>query len=166
MCKTFLLYILINCLRTDRIGKQNLCTALNTDLVIASLGNVTDPTICVVPRFVIDSQKADMHSTGRKHRYLEFHIDGRSAPRLGANCWHKVDFCTNLTFSFSSKPLDTPDNGLLLGFVLGSPERLLDLGLGGIFWDGNLYHDMRGIQLIREISNNLEVDGHPANTMR
>ena len=38
---------------------------------------------------------------------------------------------------------------------------MLDLGLGGILRYRNLYHHVSGIQLIREVSNNLEIDGHP-----
>ena len=116
----------------------------------------------MVSGFVVDTQKANMDTTGRKHRYLEFHIDGGSAPGLGADRWHQINFGTNMTFGLSSETLDTPHNGLLLRFVLGSSEIMLDLGLGGILRYRNLYHHVSGIQLIREVSNNLEIDGHPA----
>lgn len=137
--------------------------SLNTDLVVASFRNVTNPTICMVPGLVIDSQKANMNSTGCKHRYLKFHIDRWSAPRLGTHRWHEVNFCANVTLGLTGKTLDAPDNGLLLGFVLRAPKIVLDLGLGSILWHGNLYHHMSGVQLIREIGNNLQIDGNPVN---
>lgn len=107
-----------------------------------------------------------MHSTGSEHRYLEFHIDGRPAPRLGSNRWHEVDFGTDVAFCLAGKSLDTPHNGLLFGFILGSAERMLDLGFRRILWYRDLQHHVSGIQLIREIRNDLEVDRDPEKKKR
>ena len=64
-----------------------------------------------------------------------------------------------MALGLAREALDTPDNRLLFGFVLGATERVLDLGLGSIFGNGYLDHHVGRKELIREIGNNLEVDG-------
>jgi len=138
-------------------------TLLDTNLIVSSLRNVTNPSVRMVARLVVDTQKADMHSTGREHWYLKFDINGRSAPWFRADSRHEVNFGTDLTFRLAGKSLDTPNNGLLFRFVLGTAKRLLNLGLGSILWYGNLQHHVCGVQLIGKVCNNLEVDCDPIN---
>ena len=69
-----------------------------------------------------------------------------------------------MTLGLAREALDTPDNCLLFGFVLGTTKRVLDLGLGGVFGNGYLDHHVGRKELIREIGNNLEVDGKSERT--
>ena len=63
-----------------------------------------------------------------------------------------------MAFRLAREAFDTPDNRLLFGFVLGAAKGVLDLGLGSVFGDGYLDHDVGRKELIREIGNHLEVD--------
>lgn len=101
-----------------------------------------------------------MNSTGGKHWHLKLNVDRRSNPRLGTNSWHEIHFGVNMALRLPREALDTPDNGLLLWFVLGSPKLNLDFGLCGILGYGNLDNDMRGEKLVGKVGDHLEVDGN------
>jgi hypothetical protein len=131
---------------------------LDSNLVVSGLGDVTDPSVGVVTRFIIDTQKSYMHSTCSEHGYLEFCVDRRSAPRLRSDGWHQINFCLNVTLGLSREALHTPYDSLLLWFVLGATERILDLGLCGILGYRDLDHDMSSEKLIRKVCNNLKID--------
>lgn len=64
-----------------------------------------------------------------------------------------------MALGLAREALDTPDDRLLFGFVLGTAKGVLDLGLGGVFRNGYLDHHVGCKELIREVGNNLEVDG-------
>lgn len=64
-----------------------------------------------------------------------------------------------MALGLAREALDTPDNRLLFGFVLGTTEGVLDLGLGGIFGNRYLDHHVGRKELVRESGNYLEVDG-------
>ena len=99
-----------------------------------------------------------MDPTRRKHWNLELGIDGRSAPWFGANRRHQVHVRLNVAFRLTREALDTPYNRLLFGFVFGTAKGMLDLGLGGVFGDGYLDHNVGRKELIREVGNDLEID--------
>jgi hypothetical protein len=142
------------------------CLLLNTNLIVSSLGNVSDPSLSVVTRLVVHSQESNMHTTGGKHGNLELHINGRSVPWLGADRGHEVDFGINMTLGLSGEPLDTPHNRLLFWFVLGSSKQSLDLGLGSILGDRNLDDNVGCKELVRKVGNDLEIDGNSAKMVR
>jgi len=98
--------------------------------------------------------------TRREHWNLKLGIDGWSAPWLGTNRGHQIHVRLNMALRLAREALDTPHNRLLFGFVLGTAKRVLDLGLGGVFGDGYLDHDVGRKELVREIGNDLEVDGN------
>lgn len=116
----------------------------------------------MVAGLVINTQESNVDTTGCEHWNLELDINRWSTPGLGSNGGHEVYFRTNLAFCLARKSLHTPDNGLLLWFVLGTSEGLLDLSLGGVLRNRNLKNHVSGIQLVREIGNHLQVDGDPA----
>ena len=103
-----------------------------------------------------------MDPTGGEHGDLELNIYGRTTPWFRSHRRHKVYLRIDMTLGLSSESLDTPNNRLLLRFVFGSSKRVLDLGLGRVLRYGYLENDVRGVQLIREVGNHLQVDGHPA----
>jgi hypothetical protein len=136
-------------------------TTLNTNLVVASLCNVSYPSIGVVSRLVVYTKETNVDSAGGEHRHLKFNIDRRTTPRFGSNRGHEVNFGANMAFGLSSKALDTPNNRLLFWFVLGSTKGMLNLGLGRVFGYGHLENNVSGVQLIREIGNHLQVNRNP-----
>lgn len=89
-----------------------------------------------------------MDTTGGEHGNLKFCTNGWSTPRFGTNRGHQIDIGGNVTFGLARESLDTPDNGLLFWFVLGSSKRMLDLGLGSILGYRDFNHDMGGKELI------------------
>jgi hypothetical protein len=114
---------------------------LNTDLVVSSLGNVSDPSVGMVARLVIDTQKSNVHSTGSKHWNLELGTNGWATPWLRADGGHQIHVGCNMALSLSRESFDTPYNSLFLGFVLGASKGMLDLCLGSILWHRNFdYH--------------------------
>ena len=131
---------------------------LDTDLITSRLGNVSNPSVGVVSRLVVDAKETNMNAARCEHWNLELGIDGRSAPRLGADRWHQIHVRLDVAFGLARKALDAPDNRLLFGLVLGAAKGMLDLGLGRVFGDGYLDDDVGRKELIREIGNHLEVD--------
>ena len=89
-----------------------------------------------------------MDATCSKHGDLKFHIDWRTTPRFRPNSRHKFDFGIDLAFRLSWEPLHTPHDSLLLGFILGAAKECLDLGLGRILGNRNLYYHMSSKKLI------------------
>ena len=89
-----------------------------------------------------------MHSTRRKHRNLEFGANRWSAPRFGANRRHQINIGGNVTFSLAWESLDSPNDCLLLRFILGSSEGMLNLRLGRILGHWNLDDHMCRKELI------------------
>mmetsp|Transcript_54225 Transcript_54225/g.80904 ORF Transcript_54225/g.80904 Transcript_54225/m.80904 type:complete len:279 (-) Transcript_54225:552-1388(-) len=138
---------------------------LDTDLVRSSFRNVTDPSLRMVSGLVVDTQKAHMDPTCSEHRNLKLGVDRGTTPRLGANRRHQVNFCVNVALRLSRESLDTPNDGLLLWFVLGPTKECLNLGPGCILRNRNLDDDMGGKQLIRKVGDDLEVNGHSRVTM-
>jgi hypothetical protein len=134
---------------------------LDSDLVVSSLGNVSDPTIRVISGLVIDTQKSHMHSTGREHGHLKFGIDWWSTPRLGSNGRHKIYVGLNVTLGLSRETFYSPYNRLLFWFIFGTSEGMLDFCLSSIFRHWNLDYYMSSKELIRKIGNNLEIDRDP-----
>ena len=105
---------------------------LDTNLVVASLGNVPYPSVGVVSRLVIDSQKADMDTTRGEHGHLKVGTNGWSAPWLRPHGGHQIHIGRNVALGLSGETLDPPNNGLLFWFVLGTAKRVLDLGFGRV----------------------------------
>lgn len=60
----------------------------NANLISPSFGDIPYPSIGVISRFIVDTQKSDMNATGSKHWNLKFYIDGWSTPCLISNGWH------------------------------------------------------------------------------
>lgn len=147
-------------------GKLTPYVILNTDLVTASLGNVSDPSIGVVARLVINSKESNVHSTGSEHGNLELGTNRWAAPRLGAHSGHQLHVRLNMALGLSWESLDTPYNRLLLWFVLGTSKGMLDLGLGCILRYRNFDYHVSRKELIRKVCNNLEIDRNPGGRER
>jgi hypothetical protein len=133
---------------------------LDTNLIAPCLRDVSDPSIGVVSRLVVDTKKTNMDTARCKHWNLKFGIDGRSTPWLGAYCRHQVHIRLNGTFGLPGETLHTPYNCLLFWFILGTTEGMLDLCLCSVFWDWYLDYNVGSKQLIREISNHRDIDGN------
>ena len=116
----------------------------------------------MVTTFVIYPKEADVDSTGCKHGHLELGTDWRTAPGLGANRRHEFDIGLNVTLGLAGEALDTPHNGLLFRFILGTAKGMLDLGLGSVLGHWNLDDDVCGKQLVRKVGNDLQVDRQSA----
>mmetsp|Transcript_17205 Transcript_17205/g.39758 ORF Transcript_17205/g.39758 Transcript_17205/m.39758 type:complete len:208 (+) Transcript_17205:239-862(+) len=106
-----------------------------------------------------------MNPTRSKHRYLEFRVDGRSAPWLWADGRHQVNIGLNVTFSFPRKTLYTPYDCLLLWFIFGTTKRMFDFCLRRIFRNWYLDDDVCSKQLIREVCNHLQIYGNFCQTL-
>ena len=102
----------------------------------------------MVTRLVVYTQKSYMHSTCRKHWYLELGIDRGSAPRFWSDCWHQIHIRLNVTLGLSGETFDTPNNGLLLWLILCAAKRMLDLRFGGVFRYRDLDYHMRCEKLV------------------
>jgi hypothetical protein len=89
-----------------------------------------------------------MHSTGSKHRHLEFGADRGSAPWFRSHSGHQVHICLNVTFCLSGEPLHTPNNSLLLWLILRATKGILDLGLCRVLWNRYLDDDMSCEKLV------------------
>mmetsp|Transcript_2259 Transcript_2259/g.4842 ORF Transcript_2259/g.4842 Transcript_2259/m.4842 type:complete len:263 (-) Transcript_2259:731-1519(-) len=133
---------------------------LDSNLIIPSLCNVPDPSTRVVPRLIEDTKKANMDTTGGKHRNLELGVNRRPTPRLGAHRRHQVNIRMDVALRFTGKTLDTPYNRLLFWFVLCATKGVLNLCLCGILWDRYFDNNVCSKELIREISNHLHIDGN------
>ena len=134
---------------------------LDTNLVVARFGDVSNPSVGVVTTLIVDSKETHMDTTSRKHGNLEFCIDGRSAPWLWSHRGHQIDIGLNVTLGLAWESLDTPNDSLLFWFVLCSAKRMLDFRLCRVLGHRYLDDDMSGKQLVREISNHFQVDRDP-----
>lgn len=101
-----------------------------------------------------------MHSTGSEHGHLELNVDRRSAPSFRANSGHEFDLSINMTLRLSREALNTPHNRLLFRLVSSSTKQNLVLCFGCISGNRNLDHHMGSEQLVREVRDDLEVDGN------
>lgn len=99
-----------------------------------------------------------MYTTGSEHWNLEFRTNGWPTPWFRADGGHQVDVGRNVTFRLSGESLDTPYNGLLFRFILGTAKRMFDFSLGSIFGHWDLDDDMSCKQLIREVCHYFEID--------
>lgn len=101
-----------------------------------------------------------MHATRSKHRNLKLNPNRRSDPWFGPHGRHEVNFCVNVALSLTRETLDAPDNGLLFRFIFGSAKESLDFGLRSILRNRNLDDNVSSKQLIREIGDDLEINGN------
>lgn len=102
----------------------------------------------MVTRLVVDTQEADVDTTGGEHGNLKLGTNRRAAPRFRAHRRHEVHFGLNVAFVLSGKALDTPHNRVLLRFVFRSAKRMLNLCLGRVLRHWNLDDHVRRKELI------------------
>jgi hypothetical protein len=136
-------------------------SALDTNLIASCLGDVSHPSICVVTRLIVDAEETNVNSASCEHGYLKLYIDWWSTPSLGPGRRHQIDISRKHTLRLSGEALHPPNDGLLLGLVLGPSERVLNLCLGSILRNGDLDHNVRRKQLIGKVGNDLEIDRYP-----
>lgn len=102
-------------------------THLNTNLIASSLGNVPNPTICMIPTLIIHSQKPHMNSRSRKHRYLKLNVDRWSNPCFRTDSSHQLQIDCQHAFGLSRESFDSPYNCILFRLVFGTSKGGLNL---------------------------------------
>jgi hypothetical protein len=100
-----------------------------------------------------------MHTRSRKHWYLKLNINGWTDPRLGTDSTYQFQVDSEHAFRLAGEAFDSPDNGILFGFVFGTSKRVFDFGFGCIFGYGDFDDYVCGKEFFREVGNHFEVDG-------
>lgn len=114
----------------------------------------------MVARLVIDAQEPHVYPARREHGNLELHVDRRPAPCLSPDGRDQVHFCRQHAFRLAREALHPPHDRLLLRLVLCPSERVLDLGFCCVLGNRYLDHHVRREQLVREVGDDLQVDGN------
>ena len=104
-----------------------------------------------------------MHPTRRKHGHLKLHIDRRTNPRLGTDGTNQLQIHCEHTLRFPGETFDTPDYGILFGFVFGTSEGVFNFGFGCVFGDGDFNDYVGGEEFFGEVGDYFEIDGASKN---